>query len=371
MHGLAEQWNSSIRKVYGGGEHHGSGQHGSHRKNRASSRRTYHYHEQPNAVGHGECAKVPCRVGRGTGNIAPQKIRNGEGHDLQRHHSQKCSDDAPTAQPIGNNILFHNAAGEIGYCFGHADTRGTIKRPDTITEGPTLRTVLHMRVNQPLVDARIFTVAQGRECLLPSFTIHRDCLSFLLHVWFPALTYWPPPTSIAGMTDALRPYLAAAAEGDNVAMGELVRRTQPAVWRMCSALGSGDDVEDLVQETYLRAFRSIGQFRGESAVQTWFLSIARHVCADQIRRSQRQRRLLTRIVQSADRRNVDTSDTSVSALLADVAFERREAFVLTQLLGLSYDEASDVVGCPVGTIRSRVSRAKADMLALVREAEAI
>jgi RNA polymerase sigma-70 factor, ECF subfamily len=175
---------------------------------------------------------------------------------------------------------------------------------------------------------------------------------------------------MAGVTDPLRTYLAAAAEGDNVALGELVRQTQPAVWRMCSALGSLGDVEDLVQETYLRALKSLGQFRGDAAVQTWFLSIARNVCADQVRRQQRQRRLVQRITRYADQTPLGLPDHSVEALLFDVPFDRREAFVLTQVLGLSYDEASEVVGCPVGTIRSRVSRAKADMLDMVLSAEA-
>jgi RNA polymerase sigma-70 factor, ECF subfamily len=175
---------------------------------------------------------------------------------------------------------------------------------------------------------------------------------------------------MAGVTDPLHPYLAAAAEGDNTALGELVRQTQPAVWRMCSALGSVGDVEDLVQETFLRALKSLGQFRGDAAVQTWFLTIARNVCADQVRRQQRQRRLVQRITRYADQTPLGLPDNSVEALLVDVPFDRREAFVLTQVLGLSYDEASEVVGCPVGTIRSRVSRAKADMLDMVMRAEA-
>jgi RNA polymerase sigma-70 factor, ECF subfamily len=176
---------------------------------------------------------------------------------------------------------------------------------------------------------------------------------------------------MAAVTDPLRPYLAAAAEGDNVALGELVRQTQPAVWRMCSALGAAGDVEDLVQETYARALKSLGQFRGEAAVKTWFLTIARNVCADQVRRQQRQRRLVQRISRFVDQTPLGLPDHSVEALLADVPFDRREAFVLTQVLGLSYDEASEVVGCPVGTIRSRVSRAKADMLDMVTRAEAL
>lgn len=95
--------------------------------------------------------------------------------------------------------------------------------------------------------------------------------------------------------DPLRPLLDAAREGDDVAVRELVRRTQPALWRMCSALGSPGEEDDLVQETYLRALRALDAYRGDAPVQPWLLSIARRVCADHVRRRVRQRRLVDRI----------------------------------------------------------------------------
>ena len=87
--------------------------------------------------------------------------------------------------------------------------------------------------------------------------------------------------------DPLQPYLAAALEGDGVAVGELVRLTQPAVWQVCRALGSPGEEEDLVQETYLRALSSLARSRGDAPVRVWLLSIARRVCADHVRRRQR------------------------------------------------------------------------------------
>lgn len=169
--------------------------------------------------------------------------------------------------------------------------------------------------------------------------------------------------------DPLRPLLDAAVEGDDVALAELVRRTQDDVWRLCRALGSGDE-EDLVQETYLRALRSLPTFRGDAPVRSWLMSIARRVCADQVRRRQRQRRIVRRAVEHVDASPSPGSD-GTDALLAELDPERREAFVLTQVVGLSYDEAAVVVGCPVGTIRSRVARARADLLEMVRRADAV
>lgn len=162
--------------------------------------------------------------------------------------------------------------------------------------------------------------------------------------------------------DPLRDLLDRSAEGDDTALGELIRRTQPDVYRLCSILGSKGEEDDLVQETYLRMMRSVARFRGESSVRTWLLSIARFTCADAVRRRQRQRRLMDRLIEHAT--PTEEPDHCVTgALLEALSPDRREAFALTQVVGLSYDEAAEVIGCPVGTVRSRVSRARADLMA--------
>jgi RNA polymerase sigma-70 factor (ECF subfamily) len=164
-------------------------------------------------------------------------------------------------------------------------------------------------------------------------------------------------------------YVAAALEGDDVALGHLVRATQASVWRLCAALGSPGSVDDLVQETYLRALPALPSFRGEVPVQAWLLSIARRVCADDVRRRRRARRLSARLDQMARDTSAAQSD-SVDDLLDSLEPERRDAFVLTQVLGLSYEEAAAVMGCPIGTVRSRVARARAELAAVVARAEA-
>jgi RNA polymerase sigma-70 factor, ECF subfamily len=169
--------------------------------------------------------------------------------------------------------------------------------------------------------------------------------------------------------DPLRRCVEAAVEGDAVALAELVRRTQDVVWRLCTVLGSVGEEEDLVQETYLRALSSLGSYRGDAPVQVWLLSIARHVCADHVRRRQRQRRLLDRITEHTHEFSVSAPEI-VDDLLGVLDCDRLEAFVLTQLVGLSYHDAAAVIGCPIGTVRSRVSRARADLLEASRRAEA-
>lgn len=135
-------------------------------------------------------------------------------------------------------------------------------------------------------------------------------------------------------------------------------------------LGSAGEEEDLVQETYLRALRSFPSYRGEAPVRAWLLSIARNVCADHVRRRPRQRRLADRLA------SVAASDTAPAAemahdLLATLLPDQREAFELTQVVGLSYAEAADTIGCPIGTVRSRVARARVALLDVVRAADAV
>jgi RNA polymerase sigma-70 factor, ECF subfamily len=158
-----------------------------------------------------------------------------------------------------------------------------------------------------------------------------------------------------------------ARRGDTDAAAFFVRATQADVWRLCANLGSRAGAEDLTQETYARAFGSLHRFAGRASVRTWLLSIARRVCADAVRSAVRSRAVEV-VVAAPDeladaRRAADPADTvTLDAMLAALDDDRREAFVLTQLVGLSYAEAADVCSCPVGTIRSRVARARAELV---------
>jgi RNA polymerase sigma-70 factor (ECF subfamily) len=152
-----------------------------------------------------------------------------------------------------------------------------------------------------------------------------------------------------------------ARAGDSEAATAFVRACQGDVWRLCAHLGSPRDAEDLTQETFARAFASLHRFAGRSSARTWLLSIARRVCADAIR----TRRPSTPVADlELPGRSRDPADTvSLRLLLDSIDLPFREAFVLTQVLGLAYAEAADVVGCPVGTIRSRVARARDALVA--------
>lgn len=164
--------------------------------------------------------------------------------------------------------------------------------------------------------------------------------------------------------DDLTRLALAAGRGEPGALAAFIREAQPEVWRLCAHLVDHQDADDLTQETFLRAIPALERFRGDSSARTWLLQIARRTCVDTIRRRTRRRSAFERF---ATRATDSTHPPDHRADLDDVIDEldpdRRTAFVLTQLLGLTYQETSEVCGCPVGTIRSRVARARGDLLA--------
>lgn len=178
-----------------------------------------------------------------------------------------------------------------------------------------------------------------------------------------------------GQTDQVTRWAIAAREGDAAAETSFVRATQAEVWRFVAALVDPRHADDLTQETYLRAFRALPRFEARSSVRTWLLGIARRTCADHIRVAQRRRRLDAQLAAITDATPTDPTvdpagDVLALDLLARLPADRRSAFVLTQILGLSYAEAAEAEEVPVGTIRSRVARAR-DQLIQAFETETV
>jgi RNA polymerase sigma-70 factor (ECF subfamily) len=171
-----------------------------------------------------------------------------------------------------------------------------------------------------------------------------------------------------GAVDEVTRLALQARSGVAAHVAAFVRATQADVWRLCAHLVDRDAADDLTQETYLRALAAIGGFRGDASARTWVLTIARRTCADAIRGRRRRRALAARLEQrEVHRRAVSqapgTGAVELDLVLAGLDDDRRVAFTLTQVLGLSYAEAAAVCDCPVGTIRSRVARARADLAA--------
>ena len=172
--------------------------------------------------------------------------------------------------------------------------------------------------------------------------------------------------------DELTSLAIAAGRGDRSALAKFVSGTQGDVWRLCAHLVDPAAADDLTQDTYLRAIPALRRFRADALARTWLLAIARRACAAEIGARSRDRRLAGRLAAEPDRALGQPpaepgAEATVDELLAALQPDRRAAFVLTQLLGCSYAEAAAICGCPVGTIRSRVARAREDLDAMTSD----
>jgi len=173
----------------------------------------------------------------------------------------------------------------------------------------------------------------------------------------------------AGDSDG--PLVQRVRAGDNQAFELLVVKYQERVFRLIRRLlGNRDQVEDLAQEVFIRAYRSLGSFKGESSFYTWLYKIALNTCRNYYR--SKGRRPEGSMVDSENildnmqsRGNTPEGEAfraefwdTVKSSLHTLPAEQREAIVLCDLEGLSYDEMAGVIGIPVGTVRSRVFRGR-------------
>lgn len=146
--------------------------------------------------------------------------------------------------------------------------------------------------------------------------------------------------------------------GDSRAATLLVTRHADALARFAASSGEREEIEELVQDTFVRAFGSLDSFRGESSLRTWLFTIERRLMLDRRRAERRQRATVP--VQAAD---ASTDYTALDSLVADEAESRvrkaigslsptqREVFTLRVEQGLSYRDIAEVVGTTEGAAR--------------------
>jgi len=172
--------------------------------------------------------------------------------------------------------------------------------------------------------------------------------------------------------DQLTALLLAAQRGDRDALERFVAATQRDVVAMCRYLGDHDNADDLAQEAYERAISSLHRYRATGPAKHWMLTITRHTCADATRTRKRRRKLNERVANLAHDDVVEPisghTQAELDGFLLQLDDDRRAAFVVTQIIGLSYEEAADLLDVPIGTIRSRVARAREQLVGVVTAA---
>lgn len=164
-------------------------------------------------------------------------------------------------------------------------------------------------------------------------------------------------------------YVAAARRGDLDAFEVLILRYEGAVSRIAlGMLGSTADADDAAQETFIKAWRSLPGFRGDSAFETWLYRIATNCCLTALA----SRRPVEQISDRHGARSIDPADVveqtqrfeAVSAAILTLPGGQRAAVVLRELQGLSYREVADTLGISLAAVKGRIHRAR---LTIVRE----
>jgi len=161
--------------------------------------------------------------------------------------------------------------------------------------------------------------------------------------------------------------LEAAQDGDVDAFEALVRRHQAAVYRVAlRMLGSEADAQDATQETFVRAWRGLRRFRGESAVRTWLYRIVTRRCLDVIAARRPTEDLREAKLQTgADPAEIAEQRErlrAVTRIIAGLPGEQRAALVLREFEGLSYDQVAAVLNTSVPAVKGRIHRARLAVL---------
>jgi RNA polymerase sigma-70 factor (ECF subfamily) len=167
----------------------------------------------------------------------------------------------------------------------------------------------------------------------------------------------------------------SAVSGETQAIEQLLRRHQPRLRAVCRRILNNDaDADDATQNALIAIVRSLPSFDGRSAFGTWAYRIATNAALDEARRRKRRPTIgrdeldTTRIVDlSSDRvfASLDERDALEQAL-AMVPEDFRVAVVLRDVADLDYEEIAQVLGIPIGTVRSRIARGRAHLADLLR-----
>lgn len=178
------------------------------------------------------------------------------------------------------------------------------------------------------------------------------------------------------MADADLDLVARARKGDLDAFGELVARHQTGLVRYLTHMVSNPaDAEDVAQDTLLRAYRALKDFRGQSAFKTWLYQIGTNAARTHLdkRRSRREEQDgddEAREVGSGEHleRRIVAHD-QLRRALAELPDDWREAVVLRDIEGLDYREIAEALGIPIGTVESRIFRGRQRLKQIVTSME--
>ena len=159
--------------------------------------------------------------------------------------------------------------------------------------------------------------------------------------------------------------------GDRGAFEELVRTHQHRIYALAlRMLGNAAEAQDVAQEAFLRAHRGLAEFRGEARLSTWLYAIASRLCLNRLAGSERRltrhgEETLTRLPdgrpgpdQTLERSEIEEA---LHRAIGELAEERRIVVILRDVEGLAYEAIAEALELPIGTVRSRLHRARLDL----------
>ncbi|HXO18593.1 MAG TPA: RNA polymerase sigma factor [Thermoanaerobaculia bacterium] len=164
-----------------------------------------------------------------------------------------------------------------------------------------------------------------------------------------------------------------AAAGQPAAWDEIISRYGQKLWNLAFHFaGTAAEAEDLTQEIFLRLHQSLGRYRGESPLAAWALKLSRNLCIDHYRRSRRERR--STVVSDEVLRQLPAADDpqaeaqarqqlrAVYGALEEMTEDMAEVVLLCDLQGFRLEEAAVYLEVPLGTVKSRLHRARLDLM---------
>lgn len=230
----------------------------------------------------------------------------------------------------------------------------------------------------PSADRRPYPLSETHACAQYSAAARRPAPrrgDDVVDVMEPSAAQWRHTSRCAVDEADLTSLALEARDGAADALERLIAETRVDVARFIGRMTDSQSVEELTQETYIRALNGLPRFAARSSARTWLLSIARHTVVDRYRSAAVRPKTTVFEEWDAPRSRVSgyaariDEQAALMDLLSRLGEARRRAFVLTQLEGYSYAEVAAMASVPVGTVRSRVARARGDLIRALHAAE--
>jgi RNA polymerase sigma-70 factor (ECF subfamily) len=177
-----------------------------------------------------------------------------------------------------------------------------------------------------------------------------------------------------------------ALEGDLAAFEQLVTRYQnKLVGYAARMLGDHDEAEDVAQEAFVKAYRALDSFRGQAQFSTWLYRIATNLCIDRARAKKRRPQQAYSLDEPLDKdddkggrelpdstfepsQSVEREELrqTVRATMAEMPEKMRQVLVMCDMQGMPYEQIAQILNCPIGTVKSRLFHARADLARRLR-----